>query len=68
MTCTSQKIFGHVPHVRYFVTFTLFCTDHSDIKEAVNKHAFERFEKNVKSAESIAKAEAAGVSKRFESK
>ena len=46
----------------------LFCTDHSDIKEAVNKHAFERFEKNVKSAESIAKAEAAGVSKRFESK
>ena len=44
-----------------------FCTDHSDIKEAVNKHAFERFEKNVRSAESIAKAEAAGVSKRFES-
>ena len=55
-------------HTCISLSFPLFCTDHSDIKEAVNKQAYERFEKNLKSAESIAKAEAAGVSKRFESK
>ena len=42
--------------------------DHADIKEAVNKQAYERFEKSAKSADSVVKAEAEGLSKRFESK
>ena len=42
--------------------------DHTDIKEAVNKQAYERFEKSAKSADSVVKAEAEGLSKRFESK
>ena len=46
----------------------LYLVDHSDIKEAVNKQAYERFEKKLKSADSVAKAEAEGLSKRFESK
>ncbi len=45
----------------------LYVVDHSDIKEAVNKQAYERFEKKLKSADSVAKAEAEGLSKRFES-
>ncbi len=33
----------------------------------MNKQAFERFEKNVRSADSVVKAEAEGLSERFES-